>query len=66
MRHYGEAAGSFRLYDDDGETFGYEKGEYSWTELKTTGSGAGGEVVRSPRARPWSYGAVTWTMMPVR
>ena len=25
-----------------------------------------GEVVRSPRARPWSYGAVTWTMMPAR
>ena len=33
VRHYGEAPGKLALYDDDGETFGYEKGEYSWMQL---------------------------------
>jgi alpha-D-xyloside xylohydrolase len=66
--HYGEAAGSFAVYDDDGQTFGYEQGEYSWTELRARRDGAGrvrGEVLpRSDRA--WSYGRVTWTEMPAR
>jgi alpha-D-xyloside xylohydrolase len=66
VRHYGEAPGTFRLYDDDGETFGYENGDYSWTDLKVTTGAAGGEVVRSPGARPWSYGVVTWRVMPTR
>jgi len=34
IRHYGEKGGSIRLYDDDGSSFNYEQGEYSWTELK--------------------------------
>lgn len=34
IKHYGTAEGKFMLYDDDGESFNYEKGEYSWTELK--------------------------------
>ncbi len=33
VRHYGEVAGNFLLYDDDGETFDYENGNYSFTEL---------------------------------
>ena len=33
VRHYGESEGEFLLYDDDGETFDYENGEYSWTRL---------------------------------
>jgi alpha-glucosidase (family GH31 glycosyl hydrolase) len=35
VRHYGEKPGRYLLYDDDGETFNYEKGEYSWREIKT-------------------------------
>ncbi len=34
VRHYGEIAGEFRLYDDDGTTFDYELGNRSWTALK--------------------------------
>jgi len=34
IRVYGNQAGSFELYDDDGESFNYEQGEYSLTELK--------------------------------
>jgi alpha-glucosidase (family GH31 glycosyl hydrolase) len=29
IRHYGEAPGRLSLYDDDGETFNHEKGDYS-------------------------------------
>ena len=34
VRHYGTQPGSFSLYDDDGETFDYERGEFSVTELQ--------------------------------
>jgi alpha-D-xyloside xylohydrolase len=33
IRVYGHAKGSFVLYDDDGETFDYEKGKCSFTQL---------------------------------
>ena len=33
IRVYGHAKGSFVLYDDDGETFDYEKGKCSFTKL---------------------------------
>jgi alpha-D-xyloside xylohydrolase len=36
IRHYGENSGRFMLYDDDGTSFDYEQGDYSWTELKVT------------------------------
>ena len=32
-------AGTFRLYDDDGVSFDYEQGDYSWTRLKVTREG---------------------------
>ena len=33
-RKYGQAEGSYLLYEDDGETFGYERGEYRFREIK--------------------------------
>ena len=33
VRYYGHAPGVFRLYDDDGLTYGYERGEYLALEL---------------------------------
>ena len=33
IRKYGLAEGVFKLYDDDGTTFDYEKGEYSWSTI---------------------------------
>ncbi|MEO8404181.1 MAG: TIM-barrel domain-containing protein, partial [Chitinophagaceae bacterium] len=32
IRHYGEKPAIYKLYDDDGETYNYEKGEYCWRE----------------------------------
>jgi alpha-D-xyloside xylohydrolase len=37
IRVYGNAKGTFVLYDDDGETFDYEKGKCSFTELSFNG-----------------------------
>jgi alpha-glucosidase (family GH31 glycosyl hydrolase) len=42
IRHYGEAAGTFTLYDDDGVSFNYEQGAYSLTALRV--SREGGEL----------------------
>ena len=36
IRHYGQKEGTYLLYDDDGTSFDYEKGAFSWTELKVT------------------------------
>lgn len=37
-----------QLYLDDGETFGYNKGEYIWREFEYTSSGKGGKgILRS-------------------
>ncbi|WP_409342745.1 DUF5110 domain-containing protein [Paenibacillus sp. MBLB4367] len=30
LHHFGTAPGRFRLFDDDGETFAYERNEYRW------------------------------------
>lgn len=32
-RHYGDSKGEFLLYDDDGTTFEFQKGAFSWTSL---------------------------------
>jgi len=66
VRHYGEKPGALALYDDDGETFAYEKGEYSWTQLRATRDGQGvwqGAVTPTPAGKPWHYADVRWTFM---
>jgi alpha-glucosidase (family GH31 glycosyl hydrolase) len=66
VRHYGEAAGKLRLYDDDGETFAYEKGSYSWTQLEVTRDANGQwvpKVTPTTGAQPWRYRDVRWTHM---
>ncbi len=66
VRHYGEAPGSLSLYDDDGETFDFEQGAFSWTGLTVTRNAAGkwtGTVTPDARGRKWSYGEVKWTFM---
>jgi alpha-glucosidase (family GH31 glycosyl hydrolase) len=41
VRHYGLRPAVMDLYDDDGETFDYERGEHSWTRLEVARDGAG-------------------------
>jgi alpha-D-xyloside xylohydrolase len=66
VRHYGERPGTFELYDDDGETFDYERGERSWTGLGVERDQRGawrGTVTPDPSGRPWRYRDVTWRFM---
>lgn len=69
IRHYGEKPGKLALYDDDGETFDYERGAFSWTELSVTRDASGhftGSITPDKNGRKWSYGDVTWTFMSAR
>jgi alpha-glucosidase (family GH31 glycosyl hydrolase) len=69
LRHYGEAPGTFNLYDDDGTTFAYERGQYSWTPLVVVRDANGtlrGETPTPPVGKPFSYGTTSWKMMPTR
>jgi hypothetical protein len=62
---YGNAHGEFILYDDDGETYDFEKGAYSLTRLKTGTDAAGnrrGEV-ETLRRGPMTYAPISWTFM---
>lgn len=66
VRHYGEKPGKLELYDDDGETFDYERGEYSWTRLSVERDERGawaGTVTKDPRGRRWRYRDVAWRFM---
>jgi alpha-glucosidase (family GH31 glycosyl hydrolase) len=66
IRHYGERPGALRLYDDDGETFDYERGNFSWTQLSVAKDANGawkGSVTPEKNGRPWRYSDVTWTFM---
>jgi alpha-D-xyloside xylohydrolase len=66
VRHYGLRPGTLELYDDDGETFDYERGERSWTVLAVERDARGawrGSVTPDPSGKRWRYGDVTWRFM---
>jgi alpha-glucosidase (family GH31 glycosyl hydrolase) len=66
VRHYGEKPGTMAVYDDDGETFDYERGERSWTRLAVEKDSSGawkGSVSPDPNGKKWRYSNVTWTFM---
>ena len=66
IRHYGEKPGTLALYDDDGETFDYERGEHSWTRLEVTRDAEGkwqGTLRPDLNAKGWRYRDVTWRFM---
>jgi alpha-D-xyloside xylohydrolase len=61
VRYYGEKPGSYMLYDDDGETFNYEKGEYTFREIKVSKSG--GTISPAAKGKPDNVGKVTFKIM---
>jgi alpha-glucosidase (family GH31 glycosyl hydrolase) len=66
IRHYGTKPGAAMLYDDDGETFGYEHGDYTWTRLTDERDAAGqwtGRVTPDANGKRWRYSDVRWTEM---
>jgi alpha-glucosidase (family GH31 glycosyl hydrolase) len=66
IRHYGGKDGAYRLYDDDGETFNFEKGQYAWRDIKVSRQQNGrfkGSISKAPAGKPNSVGKVTFTFM---
>lgn len=64
VRHYGISEGEFMLYDDDGETFNYENGEYSLTRLMVKKSGG---VLKGTsqieKEGIYNYSEINWVYM---
>jgi alpha-D-xyloside xylohydrolase len=66
IRHYGAKASAYKLYDDDGVTFDYEKGLYTWREMKVERQKSGqlkGSISKAEKGKPDNIGNVTWKFM---
>jgi alpha-glucosidase (family GH31 glycosyl hydrolase) len=66
IRHYGKKNSTSRLYDDDGETFNYEKGAYTWRELKAEKQADGqwkGSISSPEVGKPNTIANVSWKFM---
>jgi alpha-D-xyloside xylohydrolase len=66
IRYYGNQPSQYKLYDDDGETYNYEKGEYSWRTIKVEKDQDGklkGTISDAAKGKPNSIGNITWTFM---
>ncbi|MEP7231116.1 MAG: TIM-barrel domain-containing protein [Ginsengibacter sp.] len=61
IRYYGEKPGKYLLYDDDGETFNYEKGAYSWREIKVENKK--GIISEPAPGKPNTIKNVSWKFM---
>lgn len=65
IRHYGISEGKFLLYDDDGETFNYENGDYSLTKLSVEEISKNqykGNTIRE-RGNVFNYKNISWKFM---
>lgn len=66
IRHYGVEPATYRYYDDDGYTFNFEKGAYTWRELKVEKDGQGqwkGFLSPAVEGKPNTIGKVRWKFM---
>jgi alpha-D-xyloside xylohydrolase len=65
VRHYGHAENSIQLYDDDGETFDYEKGAYARALLsvKKDKKGKLKGSAKLPESKAFHYNKITWEFM---
>jgi alpha-glucosidase (family GH31 glycosyl hydrolase) len=65
IRHYGTKENSYLLYNDDGESYDFEQGEYSITELKAERKKNGEWVGKSKplTKNEFSYGKISWIWM---
>lgn len=66
VRYYGEKPGKYMLYDDDGESYNYEKGDYSWREIKVERDKSGklkGSISAPIKGKPNTVGNVTFEYM---
>ncbi|XOV93078.1 MAG: TIM-barrel domain-containing protein [Bacteroidota bacterium] len=65
VRHYGSTPSSFMVYNDDGESYDFEKGEYSMTEL-TVLKDVKGKLKYQSRilnSKEYGYDQIEWVGM---
>ena len=63
IKHYGEKEASYRLYDDDGKTYDYERGAYSWRTVTIKRDKNGqlvGAISAIEKGKPNNIGKVSW------
>ena len=63
IRYYGDKETSYQLYDDDGKTFDYEKGVFSWRTILIKKDLQGklmGSLSNAEKNKPDNIGKVTW------
>ena len=63
IRYYGDKETSYQLYDDDGKTFDYEKGAFSWRTISIKKDAQGklmGTLSNAEKNKPDNIGKVTW------
>jgi alpha-D-xyloside xylohydrolase len=66
IRFYGKKPATYQLYDDDGETFDYEKGAFSWREIQVASDKEGklkGTISKAKKAKPDNLGTVNFRLM---
>ena len=66
IKHYGEKEATYRLYDDDGKTFDYEKGAFSWRTVsikRDKNSQLAGSISEAKIGKPNNIGNVQWKFM---
>jgi alpha-glucosidase (family GH31 glycosyl hydrolase) len=65
IRYYGVSEGRFQLYDDDGETFNYEKSQYTWTSLEVKKDKQGRLIGNTIPLKnlPVAYNQLEWEYM---
>nr|WP_234364284.1 TIM-barrel domain-containing protein [Lunatibacter salilacus] len=66
FRFYGDKNGKYHLYDDDGETFDYENGDFSWREVQVVKQNNGkfkGSLSPAEKGKPDNLGKITWKFM---
>lgn len=66
VRVYGNQETSYKLYDDDGSTFDYEKGAYSWREIRVVKGKDGklkGAISKAGKSKPDNIGTVSFQFM---
>ncbi|MDD4972635.1 MAG: glycoside hydrolase family 31 protein [Paludibacter sp.] len=65
IRYYGDKPGNYSLYDDDGETYDYEKGIYSFRQIlvKIINGKLQGSIAPAPIGKPDNIGNVTYKKM---
>ena len=65
VRHYGIKENTYLLYNDDGESYDYENGEYSLTELRVERKKNGKLIGKSKplNKSKYNYENISWRWM---